>query len=94
MNGYGKIVLRMETKLSTKGQVVLPSQIRRKLGLRTGDPLDARVESGSVVLTPRRARTRRPRITVDQLTGLPVLSVADAPLLTNKDVEEILSSFP
>jgi AbrB family looped-hinge helix DNA binding protein len=85
----------MQTKLSTKGQVVLPSQIRRKLGLRTGDPLDARVESGSVVLTPRKARSRRPKIIVDQLTGLPVLSVAgDIPLLTSKDVDEILSNFP
>jgi AbrB family looped-hinge helix DNA binding protein len=85
----------METRLSTKGQVVLPSQIRRKLGLRTGDPLDARVESGSVVLTPRRTRSRRPKIIIDQLTGLPVLSITgDVPLLTSKDVEEILSNFP
>jgi AbrB family looped-hinge helix DNA binding protein len=85
----------MRTKLSTKGQVVLPSQIRRKLGLRTGDPLDARVESGSIVLTPRRARRIRPRIIVDHLTGLPVLSVTgDVPPLTNKDVHEILSNFP
>jgi AbrB family looped-hinge helix DNA binding protein len=85
----------METRLSTKGQVVLPSQIRRKLGLRSGDPLDARVESGSVVLTPRKSRNRKPKITVDQLTGLPVLSFGlDAPLLTSKDVEEILSNVP
>jgi AbrB family looped-hinge helix DNA binding protein len=85
----------METRLSTKGQVVLPSQIRRKLGLRTGDPLDARVESGSVVLTPRRSRNRKSRIIVDPLTGLPVLSLGgDVPQLTSKDVEQILSNFP
>lgn len=85
----------METRLSTKGQVVLPSQIRRKLGLRTGDPLEATVERGKVVLTPRKARSCKPKIIVDQLTGFPVLSFGeDAPLLTSKDVREILSNFP
>jgi AbrB family looped-hinge helix DNA binding protein len=85
----------METRLSTKGQVVLPSQIRRKLGLRTGDSLNARVKNGSVVLTPRRSRSRKPKIVVDKMTGLPVLSLGgDAPLLTSKDVAEILSNFP
>ena len=43
----------MQTKVSTKGQVVLPSPIRHKLGLRP-----------------------------------------DAPLLSSKQVEEILSNFP
>ena len=38
----------MQTRVSSKGQVVLPSPIRRKLGLRTGDPLDAEVESGRI----------------------------------------------
>ena len=85
----------METRLSTKGQVVLPSQIRRKLGLRTGDSLLATVERGSVVLTPRRARARKSKIIADQLTGFPVLSLGeDAPVLTSEDVEEILSNFP
>jgi AbrB family looped-hinge helix DNA binding protein len=91
----GKIVLLMETRLSTKGQVVLPNQIRRKLGLRSGDPLDAKVQNGSVVLTPRRSRNRKPKIVVDKLTGLPVLSLGgEPPLLTSKDVAEILANFP
>lgn len=85
----------METRISTKGQVVLPGPIRRKLGLRTGDALDARVESGSVVLTPRRKRARKGRILIDPLTGLPVLSAGpNAPLLTSRQVGEILSEFP
>ena len=33
----------MQTKLSSKGQVVLPGPIRRKLGLRPGEPLAATV---------------------------------------------------
>jgi AbrB family looped-hinge helix DNA binding protein len=85
----------METKLSTKGQVVLPVQIRRKLGLRTGDPLDTQVEGGRIVLTPRKARSRKASIVVDPVTGLPVLSAgSDAPLLSSKQVRDILSEFP
>ena len=41
----------MQIKVSTKGQVVLPSPIRHTLGLRPGDPLDAKVEGGRI---PRR----------------------------------------
>ena len=85
----------MQTKLSTKGQVVLPGPIRRTLGLRTGDPLDAKVEDGAIVLTPRRIRPAKVKIVSDPITGLPVLSVgAKAPLLTSKQVSEILSNFP
>jgi AbrB family looped-hinge helix DNA binding protein len=85
----------METKLSTKGQVVLPGPLRRKLGLRPGDPLDVSAEAGRIVLTPRRARLRKPRIIIDSITGLPVLTAGpDAPVLTSRHVDEILSNFP
>jgi AbrB family looped-hinge helix DNA binding protein len=85
----------MQTKLSTKGQVVLPGPLRRKLGLRPGDPLDVRTDDGSIVLTPRRKRLKKPRIIVDLRTGLPVLTLGpDAPVLTSKQVDEILSNFP
>ena len=85
----------MKTKISTKGQVVLPSPIRRKLGLRAGDPLDAKVEGDRVVLTPSKARLRKVRIVEDPVTGLPVLTAGpDAPCLTSKQVEDILATFP
>ena len=85
----------MQTKISTKGQVVLPAPVRRKLGLRPGDPLDITAEEGRIVLTPRRARRRKARILVDPITGLPVLSAGpDAPPLSSKEVDEILSNFP
>ena len=85
----------MKTKLSTKGQVVLPVRIRRELGLRTGDPLDTEVQGGRIVLTPRRPRSRKVRIVVDPVTGLPVLSAGlDAPPLSSKQVREILAEFP
>jgi AbrB family looped-hinge helix DNA binding protein len=85
----------MQTKVSTKGQVVLPGPLRRRLGIRSGDPLDANIEGGRIILTPRKKRPSRVKILTDPLTGLPVLSVGpDAPVLTSKEVEELLTNFP
>ena len=85
----------METKLSTKGRVVLPGPIRRELGVQPGDSLDAKVQAGRVMLTPRRKPSRQARILIDRITGLPVLSAGpEAPLLTSRQVREILSEFP
>ena len=85
----------MQTKVSTKGQVVLPGPIRNKLGLRAGDSLEATVESGRIVLTPRRPRRKKARIIADPLTGGPVLTAGPgAPILTSKQIEEMLSNFP
>lgn len=85
----------METRVSTKGQVVLPGPLRRRLGIGFGDPLDVTVESGSIVLTPRRKRIRQARIVSDPMTGLPVLTLGDdAPSLSSREVEEILANFP
>jgi AbrB family looped-hinge helix DNA binding protein len=85
----------MQTKVSTKGQVVLPGPIRRKLGIRTGDPLDASIEAGRIVLTPHRKRSLEPRIIADTVLGIPVLTFGpDAPILTSEQVEDILANFP
>jgi len=85
----------METKVSTKGQVVLPGPLRRRLGIRAGDPLDANIEAGRIVLTPHRKDPRQVKIIADPVTGLPVLSAgAGSPMLSSKDVEEILANFP
>jgi AbrB family looped-hinge helix DNA binding protein len=85
----------MQTKVSTKGQVVLPSRIRRTLGLQPGDSLDAELEGERVILIPRRARRGSARIIKDPVTGLPVLTAgADAAKLTSEQVREILADFP
>jgi len=85
----------MQTKVSTKGQVVLPGPLRRRLGIRAGDPLEVSVEAGSIVLTPRNKRTLRAKIVTDAITGLPVLIAGtDSPELSSKEVEEILANFP
>ena len=85
----------MQTRISSKGQIVLPGPIRRKLGLRAGDPLDASVKSGQIVLTPRQARPAGAAIKRDPVTGLPVITAGrGAPRLTSKQVQEILSDLP
>jgi AbrB family looped-hinge helix DNA binding protein len=85
----------MRTRISTKGQVVLPSRIRRRLGLQPGDSLDAELEGERIILIPRRARRGSARIIKDPVTGLPVLTAgADAAKLTSEQVREILAEFP
>ena len=81
----------MQTKVSTKGQVVLPGPLRRRLG----NPLEANIQAGSIVLTPRKKRPGKAKIVSDRITGLPVLSLGPgAPVLSSKEVEEILANFP
>ncbi len=85
----------MQTKISTKGQVVLPQAIRKKMNLRVGDRLEARIEGERIVLLPSRKRSGKCRIIKDPLTGFPVLTAGkNAPVLTQKEVEEILAEFP
>jgi AbrB family looped-hinge helix DNA binding protein len=85
----------MQTKVSSRGQVVLPRPIRHRLGIRAGDSLNANIEAGRIVLTPQRKHLHRVRIIADPVTGLPVLSAGvDAPVLTSKEVEDILVNFP
>ena len=85
----------MQTKVSTKGQVVLPGPLRRRLDIRAGDPLDAEIEAGRIVLTPQKKRRHPIKFVTDPVTGLPALSAgADAPTMSSKEVEEILANFP
>jgi AbrB family looped-hinge helix DNA binding protein len=85
----------MQTKISTKGQVVLPSGMRRRLGLQPGDALDADLDGERIILTPRRSRRATARIVKDPVTGLPVLTAGtDAAALTSDQVREILAEFP
>ena len=85
----------MVTKVSTKGQVVLPSQVRRRLGLQPGDPLEVHVDGEKIVLTPHPKHRRKGKIVIDPITGLPALSAApDAPVLTSQQVAELMKDFP
>ena len=50
---YGHYVMQDHLGVITrKGQVTLPADIRRRLGLKQGDTVAFRLEDGRVVLTP------------------------------------------
>jgi AbrB family looped-hinge helix DNA binding protein len=85
----------MQTKVSTKGQVVVPYRIRHKLNLQPGDSLEAKLEGQRIVLTPRRSRPPRAQIIQDPVTRLPVLSAGpNVPQLTSAQIRELLGEFP
>jgi AbrB family looped-hinge helix DNA binding protein len=52
----------MQTRVSTKGQIVLPGPLRRELGIQAGDAMDVSVEAGRIVLIPHRKMKRKTTI--------------------------------
>lgn len=87
----------METKVLEKGQVVIPASLRRRLGIKPGDRLNADIKDQNIILSlrPERKKTRKARIITDPITGLPVIDVGeDAPILTSEMVREMLADFP
>jgi len=88
-------MVTLTTKISSKGQVVLPGPIRRKLGLRAGDPLKAVTEGDRIVLSRLTPPAREARIGIDALTGLPLLKAgANVQKLTSHQVAVMLAEFP
>jgi len=85
----------MQTKVSTKGQIVLPQPIRHRLGIRAGDSLEVSVEKDRIVLTAPERKRFTARIIEDPVTGLPVIDAGpDAPVLTSEMVRALLADFP
>ena len=79
----------MTTTLSSKGQVVIPLEIRRKLGLPEGAIISCEVVDGKIVLDPG---ANREDATLSEEEGRPVLvAPAGAPDMTPELVKEILS---
>ena len=42
------------TRVTRQGQITLPSDVRRKLGIREGDLIEVTVEGEKVVMTPKK----------------------------------------
>jgi AbrB family looped-hinge helix DNA binding protein len=85
----------MQTRVSTKGQIVLPAPLRHRLGIRAGDTLDVAVEKDRIVLTAPKRKHFKARIVEDPITGFPVIDAGpDAPVLTSEMVRELLVDFP
>jgi AbrB family looped-hinge helix DNA binding protein len=85
----------MQTRVSSKGQIVLPAPLRRKLGIQPGDPLDIVIERDRIVLKLSHGPKHKSRVVEDPITGLPMLSLGpNAPPLTSEMVRELLTDFP
>jgi AbrB family looped-hinge helix DNA binding protein len=85
----------MQTKVSTKGQIVLPAPLRHRLGIRVGDPLEISVEKDRIVLTQANKPKYEARLVEDPVTGFTALDLgSDAPVLTSEMVRELLTDFP
>jgi AbrB family looped-hinge helix DNA binding protein len=84
----------MTTKLSSKGQVVLPKQARMRLHLRPGVRFICKVQGASIVLTPEQPITEGPRLIDDPKTGLRITQSPPGIKVTNEDVRAALVDFP
>jgi AbrB family looped-hinge helix DNA binding protein len=84
----------MKTVLSSKGQVVLPIPVRRKLGLETGAMLDVSTGDDCIILRLERPCKKASKISVSATTGLPVLRLDETPQLTGAQVKELMKEFP
>jgi AbrB family looped-hinge helix DNA binding protein len=86
----------MKSRVSKRGYIVVPTELAKQIACKPGDRLDIDVKAGRIVVTPLRRKSRRKaRIITDPITGLPVLTLGPgAPVLTHKEVKEMLADFP
>jgi AbrB family looped-hinge helix DNA binding protein len=85
-------MIMSSSTLSTKGQLVIPTQYRRALNLRPGDKVEVTLEGRRLILerrSPRAAKLSRGRF------GRPVLvSAPNAPKITTESVNALLDELP
>lgn len=68
----------METKISSKGQIVLPAEARRRLRLARGERLAVELRDGGVFLRPV-GSVNKYQPTKNQVSGLPVMATTKRP---------------
>ncbi len=66
-----------DVKVSEGGRVVIPAELRAKLGIGVGDTLIWREEGDSLVLTSRRAAIKRAQAIVAKYNKHPERSMVD-----------------
>jgi AbrB family looped-hinge helix DNA binding protein len=80
------------SRLSTKGQLVIPTRLRKLLNLQPGDEVHLSVEGRRLVLEPK---TRQRAKLVRGKFGRPVLvGPSNAPRMTTAVVSAILDELP
>ena len=68
-------------KITSKGQVTIPQEIREKHGLRPNTEVEFLVERGKVVLRPKAGQPTRGQRTVERLKQGPKMRMSSKELL-------------
>jgi AbrB family looped-hinge helix DNA binding protein len=86
----------MTVTMSTKGQIVVPKEIRRRAGIDAGDKLEISLEDGRVQLRKAGKPPRqRLKIKINKSSGMPYFDAPkDAPTITLDWIKEQLANFP
>jgi len=84
----------MTSRLSSKGQIVLPKKVRSRLHLRAGDALTCTVKGGSIVLTPENPVSEQPKLITDLKTGLRITRSPAQTRVSSEDVRAAMIDFP
>jgi AbrB family looped-hinge helix DNA binding protein len=82
----------IKSRLSTKGQLVIPARLREALNLRPGDQIEMELKGRALILrrqSQRAASLRRGKF------GRPFLVAAQsAPIITTESVTALLAELP
>lgn len=79
------------TRLSTKGQLVIPNEMRKALRLQPGDKISLTLEPGRLIL--QRDEPRRAKL-VEKRGRKLLVAPAGAPPMNPENVKAILNDFP
>jgi AbrB family looped-hinge helix DNA binding protein len=78
-------------RLSSKGQLVIPRELRQALHLKPGDRLRLSLQDGRLVLEPEPAARAR---LVKERGRRALVAPSDAPPMTPEVVKRLLAEFP
>jgi AbrB family looped-hinge helix DNA binding protein len=86
----------MTVTMSTKGQIVVPKEIRERAGMDAGDELEISLEDGKVQLKKAGQPARqRLKIKINKSSGMPYFDAPkDAPPITLDWIKEQTANFP
>ena len=85
---------RMTTTLSSKGQIVLPRNVRARLRLGSGSKFECTVVEDSIILKPILSRPIKAERVIDEVSGLMVTKRTKTETVTSDTIKAFLADFP